>query len=99
MPVTTSKVSREVKISVVMCIRTDMSTAQNYSISRKVSSDTFISRLLKGLSYGRLYGTTDASHSEARSKDNARYRVVNGERLLGHDGKERLRDESDDKDL
>lgn len=41
----------------------------------------------------------DASHSEARSKDNARYRVVNGERLLGHDGEDRLRDESDDKDL
>lgn len=51
------KFSREVKISVVMCIRTDMSMVQNYSISRKVSSDTFISRSLKGLSYGRLYGT------------------------------------------
>jgi len=52
------KSSKGVKISVVMCIRTDMSTIQNYSISRKVSSDTFISRSLKGLSYGRLYGTT-----------------------------------------
>jgi len=36
----------------------DMSTIQNYSISRKVFSDTFISRSLKGLSYGRLYDTT-----------------------------------------
>jgi len=45
------KFSKGVKISVVMCIRTDMSTIQNYSISRKVSSDTFISCSLKGLSY------------------------------------------------
>jgi len=41
----------------------------------------------------------DASHSEPRSKDNARCRAVNPPRLPVPDGKERLRDESDDKNL
>lgn len=39
---------------------------------------------------------SDASHSKVRSKDNA---IVLRCKLPGPDGKERLRDESDDKDL
>jgi len=92
------KFSREVKISVVMCIRTDMSTVQNYSISRKVSSDTFISRSLKGLSYGWLYGTA-TPHIPKREVKIMRGTALWTVRLLGLDGKERLRDESDDKAL
>lgn len=90
--------SRGVKISVVMCIRTDMSTVRNYSISRKVSSDTFISRSLKGLSYGRLYGTTTPRIPKREVKI-MRGAALWTARLLELDRKERLRDESDDKDL
>lgn len=81
------KFSREVKISVVMCIRTDMSAARNYSISRKVSSDTFISRSLKGLSYGRLYGTTTPRIPKREVKI-MRGTALWTARLLGPDGKE-----------
>jgi len=72
--------------------------AWNYSISRKVFGDTFISRSLKGLSYGQLYGTT-ASRIPKREVKIMRGAALGPAELPESDRKERLRDESDDKDL
>lgn len=90
-----SRVTKEVKISIHLGGYDYGSELFNFM--EGVKRHTFISRSLKGLSNGRLYGIAYASHSKARSKDNAI--VPRGVILPGPDGKERLRDESDDKDL